>query len=117
MPLAFQCGGLYQTIHDYDFVGKMDDTFYQELGRFTDRYPQLRPVLKSQIKQLKDNDNNKVTRNVGTEQHAALKARKFYTPNTVRKVLQYYSADYMLLGLSIPQWAEDILNQDKTYLV
>ena len=37
----------------------------------------------------------------------------YYTGRTVRRVLQYMSIDYVLLGLPIPQWAEDLLQQEQ----
>ena len=37
----------------------------------------------------------------------------YYTARTVRRVLQYMSIDYVLLGLPIPQWAEDLLQQEQ----
>ena len=112
LPLSFQCGGLYQKIKDYTFVGKMDDTFYQELGHFLQHYPNLKTEIEQAFKmQGKEDDKS-----VGTEHQAALHARKYFTPNTIRKVLQYYAIDYTLLGLSIPDWAEDILQQDETFL-
>ena len=91
----------------------MDDTFYQGLGHFLQHYPSL----KTEVEQVfglqgKENDTS-----VGTEHKAALHARKYFTPNTIRKVLQYYAIDYTLLGLSIPDWAEDILQQDETFLL
>ncbi len=114
LPLSFQCGGLYQKIKDYTFVGKMDDTFYQELGHFLQRYP----TLKTEVEQaFKMKGKEKDTTVLGTEHQAALHARKYFTPNTIRKVLQYYAIDYTLLGLSIPDWAEDILQQDETFLL
>ena len=38
---------------------------------------------------------------------------RYYTARTVRRVLQYMSIDYVLLGLPIPQWAEDLLQQEQ----
>jgi len=112
-PISFMCGGLYQKIKDYTFVGKMDDTFYQELGRFIQLYPDLKDAVEEGFK-MKGKEEEQ---NVGTEKHAALLAQGYFTPNTVRKALQYYSIDYMLLGLEIPQWAEAILERDETYLL
>jgi hypothetical protein len=114
MPLSFQCGGLYQTIQDYDFVGKMDHSFYQDLERFAQLYPTLKAEVQLMIRDKKGEDRKE---NVGIERQAALYAQQYFTPNTVRKVLQYYAVDYMMLGLDIPQWAEDILKQDETFLV
>jgi len=112
-PISFMCGGLYQKIKDYTFVGKMDDTFYQELGRFIQLYPDLKDAVEEGFK-MKGKEEEQ---NVGTEKKAALLAQGYFTPNTVRKALQYYSIDYMLLGLEIPQWAEEILERDETYLL
>ena len=113
MPLALQCGGLYQHLPNYDFVGRMDETFYQELGRFTERYP----PLEAGVRKIFKLDGKENATNMGTERQAAMHTASFYTPNTIRKVLQYTSIDYMMLNLSIPQWAEDILLQDETFLL
>ena len=113
LPLSFQCGGLYQRIKDYTFVGKMDETFYQELRRFLQRYPNL----KTEVEAVSKLEGKEEDTSVGIEHQAALHARQYFTPNTVRKVLQYYAIDYTLLGLNIPDWAEDILQQDETFLL
>ena len=91
----------------------MDDTFYQELFRFIERYPKLKRNVRD-VFQLEGKEN---ARNTGTEHKAAVQTHKYFTPNTIRKVLQYYSVDYVLLELDIPQWADDILNQDTTFLL
>eukprot|EP00593_Proboscia_inermis_P005764 CAMPEP_0171324716 /NCGR_PEP_ID=MMETSP0816-20121228/116362_1 /TAXON_ID=420281 /ORGANISM="Proboscia inermis, Strain CCAP1064/1" /LENGTH=97 /DNA_ID=CAMNT_0011823725 /DNA_START=510 /DNA_END=803 /DNA_ORIENTATION=- len=35
--------------------------------------------------------------------------QQYYTPQSVRRVLQYLSIDYTLLDLDIPDWAEEML--------
>ena len=38
---------------------------------------------------------------------------QYYTPKRVRRVLEYMSIDYVLLGLPIPLWAEELLQQEQ----
>jgi hypothetical protein len=113
LPLSFHCDGLFDRIKEYDFVGMMNKNFYQELGRFTEHYPSIEYDVRKTFKI----DGKENATNYGTEQQAALHTWDYYTPNTIRRVLQYASIDYMLLNLSIPEWAEEILKKDDTFLV
>lgn len=91
----------------------MNESFYQELERFVEHYPTLEQVVRRVFRFNATQD----AQNHGTERQASLHKWEYYTPNTIRRVLQYTSIDYMLLNLSIPDWAEAILNTDDTYLV
>ena len=113
MPLSLHCGGLYQKIANYDFVGMMGENFHQELGRFQAQYPSLTKDV-DRVFALKSHQSSV---NPGIERQASKHTRTFYTPNTIRRVLQYTSIDYMLLNLKIPQWAEDILQSDDITLL
>lgn len=107
MPLSLHCGGLYQKIGQYNFVGLMNEKFYQDLGRFQEVYPNL----KQEVDNVFTVKSRQGSINQGTERQAAKHAKTFYTPNTIRRVLQYTSIDYMLLNLKIPQWAEEMLQE------
>ncbi len=48
-----------------------------------------------------------------TETSAVNKVEEFYTPAILRKVLQYTAIDYMTLNLSIPEWAERMLQDEE----
>eukprot|EP00429_Kryptoperidinium_foliaceum_P011283 CAMPEP_0176005242 /NCGR_PEP_ID=MMETSP0120_2-20121206/2105_1 /TAXON_ID=160619 /ORGANISM="Kryptoperidinium foliaceum, Strain CCMP 1326" /LENGTH=350 /DNA_ID=CAMNT_0017337943 /DNA_START=277 /DNA_END=1329 /DNA_ORIENTATION=+ len=109
-PLSLHCGGIYQYIDSYDFVGHMDENFYRELNRFSQRFPELNKPIQEVFKL----DEMEDTVNKGTETQAALQIAKYYTPKTVRRVLEYTSIDYMLLNLTIPHWAEEMLQMDES---
>jgi hypothetical protein len=49
-----------------------------------------------------------------TETSAATQVYKFYNAKTVRRVLEYLAIDYMTLGLRIPDWAEELLEKEKS---
>jgi hypothetical protein len=80
-PQALNCGGLFQTYQNYDFVGSMGEHFYHDLGRFSDEYPLLKPFL-HKVFRVYGKEN--VTNNQGVETKAASKRLDFYTPHTVR---------------------------------
>ena len=48
-----------------------------------------------------------------TSARPTARVTRYYNAHTVQKVLEYMCIDYVLLGLPIPQWAEDLLQQDK----
>ncbi len=91
----------------------MNESFYQELGRFLDKYPNL----DQQVRKVFRIDGKENKTNHGTELQASLHTWKYYTPNTIRRVLQYTSIDYILLNMTIPDWAESILKGDDTFLL
>jgi len=112
-PQSFNCGGLYKTIGDYDFVGSMGTNFYRDLETMQKRYPGLEPGFEEIFKlstRLRSESGNV---NKGVETGAAKKVLEFYTPHTVRRVLEYYAIDYIALGLPIPEWAEEMLLRSK----
>lgn len=115
LPLSLHCEGLYRRIQHYDFVGMMNENFYQELFRFLKQYPS--PVLESKVRSVFKLDGRENETNYGTEGQASLHTSDYYTANTIRRVLQYTSIDYKLLNLPIPQWAENILQRDETFLL
>ena len=114
LPLSFFCGGLYNNIQHYKFVGSMGPTFYGELDRLIQLYPSIKDAvdLVFQLDEKRSsNFSSAETKNVGVETQAATKTGLYYTPQLVKKVLEYTSIDYVMLGISIPQWAEDMLLQ------
>jgi hypothetical protein len=106
MPQSLNCDGLYGTLKDYDFVGTMGGAFYHDLKRFADQYPPLKSYVEHQF-HLEDKVD--VNNNQGVETKAASKTQYYYTPKTVRRVLEYMSVDYVMLNLPIPEWAEEML--------
>lgn len=112
LPLSFHCGGLYKTLKHYDFVGYMDENYYQHLNRFAEWYPPSQKYLDF-VFDLKAKQN--VT-NEGTEQQASKHTMSFYNAHTVKRVLEYFAIDYVMLDLPIPNWAQDILAADQDSL-
>jgi hypothetical protein len=60
-------------------------------------------------KKLKESSSWIGKPNQGVETNAAKQVLDYYTPHTVRRVLEYYAIDYVTLGLPIPDWAEKML--------
>ena len=117
-PLSFYCDGLFRHLHEYSFVGHMGPNFYEDVHRFGQIYPQftrLHSVLDEVFhleKYLTSSENTTSQKNVGVETAAASYVKEYYTGRTVRRVLEYMSIDYVRLGLSIPAWAQEMLDED-----
>jgi hypothetical protein len=108
IPQSLYCDGLYRHFGNYSFVGSMDRGMYTDLRRFGAQYPQLEGAIEKTFK-LSASSEGKESH--GVETKASEKTLSYYTPRTVRKVLEYYSVDYVMLGIPIPKWAEDMLAQ------
>ena len=109
IPQALYCGGLYRTIQSYNFIGSMGRSLYRDLETLQTNYPGLSKAGINEIFAHNNNHNN----NVGVETGATGKVFDYYTPHTVRRILEYYSIDYITLNLPIPQWAETILQEEE----
>eukprot|EP00970_Alexandrium_tamarense_P001101 scaffold114_cov200-Alexandrium_tamarense.AAC.71 len=117
-PQAFACD-LYRNIHQYNFVGKMDSQFMMDIDRMASHFGggelavALNKAFDYQLLVQKDGSKHV---NFGTHSadgtRAPKKVNKFYTAQTVRKALEYVSIDYVLLGLSVPSWAKQMLRED-----
>ncbi|KAG7350992.1 sulfotransferase family protein [Nitzschia inconspicua] len=114
IPQAFNCGGLYRDIDQYSFVGNMGVSFYRDLDRLKSQYPKLEQGIEEIFQLTKHGKADKINEK-GVETGAAGQVLDYYTPHTVRRVLEYYAVDYVLLNLTIPQWAEDMLLQDANH--
>ena len=111
-PQAFYCNGLYRQISSYDFIGKMDRNFYNDLHRLLETSPfsentQFVQEVSNHFK-LSATVN---TVNTGTETHAYDRVNEFYSPETVRRVMEYYAIDYDVFNLSVPSWAKTMLGK------
>ncbi|KAL7552743.1 hypothetical protein ACHAWF_015980 [Thalassiosira exigua] len=115
VPQAIFCD-LHRTIGDYDFVGSMGRDFMRDLEQMADRYGGPLPrVLNESFAYMEHvasgrenfgkDDNHHAT-------HAPAKVREFYTAATVRRGLELFSVDYVLLGLEVPEWARQMLRDD-----
>jgi len=109
-PQSFYCNGLYRFIDDYDFVGHMDSGFYHDLDKLGKTYGgRFETKLKDIFKYESITEDNN---NVGIETKASDKVIQYYTPRSLRRVLEYVSMDYVLLDLKVPDWAEQMLRED-----
>jgi len=115
-PLSLYCGGLWRYLNDYSFVGYMGPDFYEDVYQFGQRYKDqtnLHQILNKVFKlDSKFRTNATSKENIGVETAAASFVQQYYTPKTVRKVLEYMSIDYVHLGLEIPGWAQEILDSE-----
>lgn len=111
-PQALMCdGGLYRHIDHFDFVGHMDSNFYSDVARFGDRYD-LRPGVDDVFGLAPELPHEGQRNNTGVETSASTHVREYYSPATVRRVLELESIDYVLLNLTIPRWAQEMLLQE-----
>lgn len=117
-PQALYCGGLYNQIEDYDFVGIMGESFKSDVDHLVSQYPQLQDAAKRAFPKLVSTLNSDAPKEKGTpslsdgvETKAASLAESIYTPHSLRRVLEYSSIDYTMLNLPIPGWAEQMLRE------
>lgn len=111
IPQSLFCDGLYRHIGNYSFVGSMmNGDLVQDLQRFKESYPELSRTVDS-VFALNVSSVDSTTSS-GVETKAAEKTKQYYSPHTVKRVLEYYSIDYVMLDIPIPQWAEEMLAQD-----
>jgi hypothetical protein len=119
-PQAFYCDGLFRSIDDYDFVGRMGINFYSDLQTLGRQYgDSLTGAFEEVFKvDLHSENFTRITGNSnayvgGRERKAAQRLQDYYTPRTVRRVLEYMAIDYVKLGLPIPAWAEEMLQKEQ----
>jgi hypothetical protein len=119
-PESLNCNELFREIQNYDFVGHMGEDFYADLQAMGHRYggsvtQQIEDAFKVNLR------GENVTRTAHLppayqaakrERKAAKRLQEFYTPRTLRRVLEYMSIDYVKLGLPIPEWAEEMLQKE-----
>lgn len=123
LPQALLCDGLYRTIKEYHYVARMGRSFYSDLqemgqmfGKKADGVIQDIFDYKTKLKEEKGGKNRDMAGNRqgsphGIEMKASEKVLEYYTPELVRKVLEYTAIDYVLLNMTIPDWAEEMLRQ------
>ena len=95
----------------------MGKDFYFDLDRMANQFgAQLPEVLYSSFRYMdhvKNENHNNTGNSVGNHaKHASEKVKRFYTARTVRKALEYLSIDYVTLGLSVPDWAKEMLSDE-----
>jgi len=113
-PQSFHCDGVYRRLDQYDFVGKMDAHFYGTLQELGHAIPPLQSALEevfsvsAKLAQNASTSSNKFGH--ATQAHEHLK--EYYTAATIKRVLEYTSIDYLLLNMTVPTWAVEILMED-----
>mmetsp|Transcript_30953 Transcript_30953/g.40869 ORF Transcript_30953/g.40869 Transcript_30953/m.40869 type:complete len:386 (-) Transcript_30953:240-1397(-) len=124
MPQGLMCNGLFRHISKYDFVGIMGSNFYQDLrklgkqigGRFETALEDVfhieellnsTDVFGSLLRRAKQKPGDPHIQN------SRESIEQYYTPRTLRRVLEYVSIDYVALNLPIPAWAEQMLALDE----
>ena len=120
VPQAFTCD-LYRTIDTYDFVGIMGKRFMSELNRMATRYGGILPNVLDDAFHYRTKLANETlfatTTNVGADNahgtQAPSKVYQYYSPRSIRRALEYLSIDYVMLGFDVPDWAKEILRNDK----
>jgi hypothetical protein len=108
-PQSVYCNGLYRHLDSYDFVGRMGPTFYHDLERLGRQFRGTLPDALEKVFHISDRLNNT---NQGIETSASSHVLDYYTPKTLRQVLEYFAIDYVLLDIPIPDWAKQILEQE-----
>lgn len=111
-PQGLYCDGLYRDIANYTFVGRAGGpAFYRDLHhiarRIGGRFRKTVHAVFNVPKYL--NDTTVRVSGGGHATGATSLVDEYYTPRSVRRVLEYVSIDYVMLGLPIPEWAEQML--------
>lgn len=102
-PQSLYCNGIYRNLNTYKFIGNMGSDFHEELIELGQIYGE--PLNSSLYKQFSVGKKHREKRN----QAALKKILEFYSPRTIRRVLEYLSIDYIRLDLPIPEWVDEIL--------
>ena len=89
----------------------MDGNFYDDLNRLGQRYGANFASGLEQVFHVSKKLNN-ATKNQGIETSASSHVMEYYSAKTVRRVLEYMAIDYVLLGIPIPEWAEQMLLEE-----
>lgn len=116
-PQSLYCNGIYRFIDDYDVILHMGPRFDNDLEKLGRHYggrfeEELKKVFDYPSK-LKKKEGNANGVHSGIETKASEKVMQYYTPRSLRKVLEYVSIDYTGLDLKIPDSAEEMLREDQ----
>jgi hypothetical protein len=111
-PQSFYCDGLYRNIQNYDFVGYMGANFYHNVRELGEQFgdEKLVNALEAVFQLTKNLELEEGS--IGVETSASSHVEEYYTAATVRRVLEYYAIDYVLLDMPIPEWAQRMLSED-----
>lgn len=137
-PQSLYCDGLYRHVKSYDFVGYMDAEFHDELrllamtindDKLTDTLVKVFHLpniddekstsLSGGVAASKDVDFSKgafkLPKGYDRARHptnAPSFVKDYFTAESVRRALEYFAVDYVMLGLEVPGWAHDMLAKD-----
>lgn len=89
----------------------MDKHFYDDLYKMGSRYGEH---MMNGLEQtfLLEQARNETKMNQGIETSASSHVMEYYTPKSVRRVLEYMAMDYVMLKIPIPEWVSQILEQE-----
>jgi len=95
----------------------MDGNFMMDLNRMANQFGGPLPDILDSFfgyKNFTKRESKPV--NVGSHRGHATRAPKkvarFYTPDALRRALEYVSIDYIMLDLEVPEWARQMLRKD-----
>jgi hypothetical protein len=134
-PQSLYCGGLFRHIGGYDYVGIMGEGFYKELARMASTFDSEMltdaiqtafslpkkgewesKLVASQDVKFSNRTFSLLPKTRQAEWRHATNAPEFvqlfFTASSVRRALEYYAVDYVMLGLEVPGWVHDMLAED-----
>lgn len=138
-PQSLYCDGLYRHVKSYDFVGYMDAEFHDELRRLamTINDDKLTDTLVKVFHLPVDGDEKSTSLSGGGgaaskdvdfskgtfkppkgydrarhPTNAPAFIKDYFTAESVRRALEYFAVDYVMLGLEVPGWVHDMLVKD-----
>lgn len=88
----------------------MDSNFYSDLNKLGNKFGERMTTALDDAFQIEQGRN--ASKGKGVERSASSHVLEFYTPKTLRRVLEYVAIDYVRLNITIPDWAERMLQQD-----
>jgi len=97
-PQALYCGGLHRR--HMNFVGHLE-TLVEDAATVGERYG-VTQAIDGVIGKPKP----------GRSRKTASHLKEYYTPRTLRRVLAYVSLDYVILNLTLPNWAIEVLAEE-----
>ena len=112
-PQSLYCNGVYRFLDGYDFIGYMNTTFDQTLDALISRYGGRFGDKIDEVFEL-SSKREVTSKGIGlsiVETKYLDRALKYYTPRSLRRVLEYMSMDYVLLKMEIPEWAKTMLRE------
>lgn len=109
--MSLFCDGMYREIGGYDFVGNMDRNFYNDLSALGEKFGGNMSASLEEVFNVTENMKKNV-RNTGKETRSPDHVKEYYSGKTIRRVLRYLSIDYVKLNLKVPEWAQEILEEE-----